>query len=174
MRAFVCSSACAWLGMAAWVAVEESQYWTNESGELQASLSDVLEEYDLLWSVLLLVVVPMLATWASMEIIRAWRRPKLFDRRASPSVWVRAALAAAAGIAGVALFGAATAFAAETHAPDLVNALLSAAIPAIAMGLLLPRIKPGCCIVCNYDTRHLPFPQTPGVRRCPECGAEVA
>ncbi|MCC6906900.1 MAG: hypothetical protein IT430_03075 [Phycisphaerales bacterium] len=172
MLAYLIGTAIPWLGLFGWMWYAEwegERYWIESVWNVPR-----LEYYDVPWILTLLVLVPIVTAWSGMELMRLWRRPRLFDRRIGGWCGKRAALGLIAGLAGVALFGLATTYQPETHLPDVANVLGSIALATASLGLLLPRIRPGCCIVCNYDTRHLPFPQPPGLRRCPECGAEVA
>ncbi len=172
MLVYVIGTAIPWLGLFGWMWYAEWQgerYWIESVWSMPR-----LEYYDVPWILALMVLLPLVSAWSGMELMRLWRRPRLFDRRVGGWFGRRFALGLLAGLVSVALFGLATTYQPETRLPDVVNVLSSALVPTAGLALLLRRIKTGCCIVCDYDTRHLPFPQTPGVRRCPECGAEVA
>lgn len=172
MFAYVFSAALPWLALFAalwWYEFKDEGYWAQSVWSLPR-----MEYFDVPWLAMLLVGLPVALAWSGAELIRFWRQPRLFDRPGLCTAIKLLLLGLLTGTCGVALFAAATAYQAETRLPDVANVVLAMTLPSLAIGLLPGRSRSGCCAECNYDTRHLPFPATPRLRRCPECGSEVA
>ena len=172
MVAYLLGVGSSWIGLVAWIWIteyESERYWIESIWSLPR-----LEYFDVPWLATLLIVLPLATAWACVEALDAWRHVRIFDRRIG-GLWIRrAALGMILGVVSVALFGVGTAFQSETHWPDVVNVLWCVALPTAAVMPFMPRLAPGRCRVCDYDTEHLPFPSVPGFRRCPECGSQCA
>ncbi len=163
--AFLAGIESVWAILFVWVCIEQAR---------DPSAIHPFSEPDPARMLALLLMLPLITAWLSTEAICALRHPRLFDRRAAVSPVRRAVLGLIFSVASVAMFILFTACQPETQFPDAVNVIFSAAAPTLALGLLLRRNQPNHCVVCEYDTRHLPFAAEPRPRRCPECGAEIA
>src|SRR5688572_8425235 len=116
-------------------------------------------------AVLVVLVVPTLATWVSAELINAAFHKRLLDRR----VRRRASCIAAglgAGVLGV-LIGTLMLILLDRALPDALLVGLAAAASTAIVLTPLPRQRPFACPSCGYDLSGA-SPASGGM--CTECG----
>lgn len=121
---------------------------------------------DPLHAVALLIGLPLVTSWLSLELVARVRPRRAFDGR-SKSNFRRLICGLSASLVTI-LFTTLTLVLLETEVPDEVVITGSTALATIGCALLLKRKKKGHCIRCGYDLRDSQHSAI-----CPECGSRA-
>lgn len=150
MIAYLCGVATVWAGIFAWMLSPWTAFAPTR-GESIARFG------------VLVVVIPALASWLTLELVQWFRPARVFDRRLRLSAQ-RFGLGLLAGAAGVVATALLLPLLGHVVTDGPISGLSAAVATLMCTGFLRGN-KAGACVHCGYDLRGI----TPGTV-CPECG----